>query len=85
MDLRHSTYVNWYKWNSLVGNFDLQISIYCRYQRPDSKRMDMLRLVWLGLRNGIASQGNIRLAPTIDCFKSKFKTYLFDIPFKLID
>ena len=32
--------------------------------------MEMLRLVWLGLRNGTASQG---------------KTYLFDIAFKLYD
>ena len=29
-------------------------SIYCRYQRPDSKRMEMLHLVWLGLQNGTA-------------------------------
>ena len=29
--------------------------------------------------------GHIRLAPTIQCFKSKLKTYLFDIAFKLID
>ena len=29
--------------------------------------------------------GHIRLAPTIECFKSKLKTYLFDIAFKLVD
>ena len=28
---------------------------------------------------------HIRLAPTIEYFKSKLKTYLFDIAFKLVD
>ena len=83
MDLRHITYVNWYKWNSLVGNFDLQTSIYCRYQRPDSKRMEMLRLVWLGLRNGTASQGISDWLLQLSVSNPNW--YLSDIAFKLVD
>ena len=85
MDLRHSTHVNWYKWNSLVGTPRSTNQYLLQIPKTRLKTYGDDAFSVAGPTKWNRLPGHIRLAPTIECFKSKLKRNLFDIAFKLID